>query len=362
MQPILHTINGNIEPDSPLTTFINTFLKDEAGLSCGAVRGQTLAGDGSVRNFYRIIPAQHKISSYIVMVNTPTNLQKKRENLAYLRIGNHLFKKGLPVPQIYRFDLVNGWFVLEDMGDRHLQEETALHRDKIPIYEKVLETLFQLQIEGSKGFNPEWCCQTKRYDKTVMRRYETDYFRDAFLHNYLGKNEDLSFLEGPFDHLSSIALKAENHHFLHRDFQSRNIMIYGNRIGILDWQGSRLGPLSYDLASLLIDPYVDLLDHEREQIYRLYLRLLKGYRPTWIPSFKRYFPYLAIQRNLQILGAFSFLTKTQKKPRFETYIPAALKSLQSLLDNLNDPGLLPLRDLLKGLPFPEKDKRHQETK
>lgn len=353
MQPA-QPINGNMKNDSPLNAFVHAFLKNDVGLSQDTVRGQTLTGDGSARHFYRIIPEQQDIPSYIVMVNTPTNLQRKRENLAYLMIGNHLFKKGLPVPRIFRFDLANGWFILEDMGDQHLQEETTLHQDRIPIYEKVLEALFRLQIEGSKGFNPEWCYQTGKYDKTVMRRYETDYFRDAFLHNYLGMSGDMSFLEGPFDHLSSTASKAENHHFLHRDFQSRNIMICQNRISILDWQGSRLGPLPYDLASLLIDPYVDLFNHEREQIYHLYLLLLKDYQPAWITSFKRYFPYLAIQRNLQILGAFSFLTKIQKKPHFETYIPAALKSLQTLLDNLGDLRLCPLKDLLNELPFPVK--------
>ena len=57
------------------------------------------------------------------------------------------------------------------------------------------------------------------------------------------------------------------------------------------------------------------------------------------------FPYLAIQRNLQILGAFASLTKVQKKPRFEPYIAPALRSLRGLLKDLNDPHLSPLEDL-----------------
>ena len=64
---------------------------------------------------------------------------------------------------------------------------------------------------------------------------------------------------------------------------------------------------------------------------------------------KTYYPYLAIQRNLQILGAFSFLTKTMDKPYFETYMPTALKTLQDLLLQLNDSRLSPLSDLVNDI-------------
>jgi aminoglycoside/choline kinase family phosphotransferase len=285
------------------------------------------------------------------MENLPIDDISRRENLAYLLIGKHLYQKGLPVPEIYRVDLANGWFILEDMGDRDLQTIVSHQTDRIPIYEKIIEILFRLQIEGSEDFNTQWCYQTERYDRFVMRRYESDYFRDAFLCNYLGLKKDWPELEGPFNHLAETSSMADDCFFLHRDFQSRNIMVSDTKTGILDWQGGRFGPLSYDLASLLIDPYTNLSSHERDKIYQIYLLLLKDYQPKWIDPFKRDFPYLAIQRNLQILGAFSYLTKVQKKPYFETYIPTALRSLHSLLDELGDGKLSPLKDLLTSLPY-----------
>jgi len=124
-------------------------------------------------------------------------------------------------------------------------------------------------------------------------------------------------------------------------------MFKNDQPGILDWQGARLGPLSYDLASLLIDPYVDLSEHEKKHLYHQYLLLLKEYRSEWIEPFQKYFPYLAIQRNLQILGAFSFLTRVQAKTYFEGYISPALKSLYRLLDELADPKLSYLTDLVR---------------
>ena len=127
-------------------------------------------------------------------------------------------------------------------------------------------------------------------------------------------------------------------------------MIAGNRIGILDWQGGRLGPLGYDLASLVIDPYTQLPVPEKEELYETYLQMLRRERPHRLPAFRQSFPYLAIQRNLQILGAFSFLSKVREKTYFEGYIPGALKSLRDLLERVNDRHLSSLKDLVRTLP------------
>ena len=336
------------DPDEPLKEFVLAFLK-ESGFSPKKVQFRSLPSDGSKRLFWRVSPSRHH-SSFIAVAHEPTNDLLRRENLAYLMIGKHLFQRGLPVPHIYRFDLTRGWFIVEDMGDSSLQDTVSLQKSRIPFYEKVIEILFRLQTEGAKGFDTKWCCQTERYDQFVMRRYEADYFRDAFLCNYLDLKKDWPELEAPFDYLAATASRADNHFFLHRDFQSRNIMVSRKKIGILDWQGGRLGPLAYDLASLLIDPYTELSAQERGQLSECYLVLLKKYNSQWLDPFKSHFPYLAIQRNLQILGAFSYLSKVQKRPHFEAYILPALKSLHALLDELKDPELSPLVDVLNFLP------------
>lgn len=337
-------------PDNPLTEFISTYL-GHIGLPVKKLEFQFIPGDGSKRHFWRIQP-QGAQTSFMVMENSPTDVLFRRENLSYLMIGRHLFRKGLPVPQIHEVDLAKGWFLMEDMGASSLQETLTNEKGKMALYEKVTEVLFRLQIEGSRDFDRSWCYQTGRYDHAVMRRYESEYFKSAFLGQYLGLEGGWSELEGPFNHLAETASMADNRFFLHRDFQSRNIVVRRGRIGILDWQGGRLGPLAYDLASLIIDPYSALAPSERAHVYDSYLRLLGDYQPGWVGSFEKYFPYLAIQRNLQILGAFSYLTKVRKKPFFEAFIAPALKSLHGLLDELNDPKLSPLRDLPQSLPHP----------
>jgi hypothetical protein len=182
-----------------------------------------------------------------------------------------------------------------------------------------------------------------------MRQSEADYFKTAFLHGYLGLKEEWPELERSFLYLMEAASEAKPAFFLHRDFQSRNIMISGDRIGIVDWQAGRLGPLAYDVASLLIDPYTDLPTSTKGDLLDFYVQILTEHDPVMADGFLRQYPYLAIQRNLQILGAFGFLTKVRGKAYFATYIPAAVGSLNHLLDGLEAPALLPLKNLSRDL-------------
>ena len=333
--------------NSAFRQFILRFFKD-IGITADAIDFSLLQGDGSKRIFWRISHAGSR-KSFIAMSNLPIDSISRRENLSYLKIGNHLRAKGLPLPEIFQYNLEQGWFIMEDMGSTSLQDLLASDADAFSIYEDVLEHMFRLQIDGADGFDPSWCYQTERYDQVVMRRHESDYFKDAFLCRYLGLNKKWGELEGPFNHLAEIASQAENQFFLHRDFQSRNIMVLKGNIGILDWQGGRLGPLGYDLASLIIDPYTSLSRQQQHDVYQSYLALLQNYSHRSADSFKNTFPYLAIQRNLQILGAFSYLSKSMNKSYFEAYIPSALKSLRDLLHYINDPRLSVLKNIISDL-------------
>jgi aminoglycoside/choline kinase family phosphotransferase len=288
-------------------------------------------------------------TTFIAAFNPPMDEAAHKENLAYLAIGTHLREKGLPIPLIYHADLNRGWFLMEDMGKESLQTRASSARDALDLYKRVLETLFWMQTRGAEGFDPSWCCQTRTYDRTVMRQYEADYFKTAFLNGYLGLKEEWPELERSFLSLAEIASGAKPAFFLHRDFQSRNIMISGDRIGIVDWQAGRLGPLAYDVASLLIDPYTDLPSATKDLLLDFYVQILKENDPVLADGFLRHYPYLAIQRNLQILGAFGFLTKARGKPYFEAHIPAAVRTLNHLLDGLENPALLPLKSLSRDL-------------
>jgi aminoglycoside/choline kinase family phosphotransferase len=336
------------EAEGQLLAFVGGHFR-RVGLSHeNRVRAEPLSGDGSGRRFWRVVHSSTG-TPLIVAFNPPVDEVANKENLAYLAIGRHLRDKGLPIPLIHHVDLAQGWFLLEDLGNVSLQAHAASAHDPIDLYKRVLETLFRMQTRGGEGFDPSWCCQTQTYDRTVMRRFEADYFKAAFLHGYLGLKEDWPELEPSFVRLTEVAVGAKPTFFLHRDFQSRNIMISGDRIGIVDWQAGRLGPLAYDVASLLIDPYTDLSPTTKDLLLDFYVQILKEHDPVLAGGFHRHYLHLAIQRNLQILGAFGFLTKVRGKPYFEAYIPAAVRSLNHLLDGLDERALLPLKRLSRDL-------------
>ena len=259
-------------------------------------------------------------------------------------------QKGIPVPQIYDWDERHGFFILEDMGDINLQAHITSANNIFETYLKVLAQLFHMQTYGAKDFDTNWCCQTTTYDLTVMIRYESFYFRSAFLKLYLDYHpKNQSFLEKSFKYLASKASEASTGFLLHRDFQSRNIMVTAERFGILDWQGARLGPLGYDLASLIIDPYTNLPKQIKERLLEKYLQMVNDVNKQWSDEVRATYPYLALQRNLQILGAFSYLTKVKGKLYFEQYIPKAFATLKEHLGQISDNGLAPLTDLVHEL-------------
>ena len=326
-----------------LKEFVKSYI-DDTYIDNKEFRWKRLPADGSKRIFYRLSNDQ---GSFIVMDNPPKERSIEKENISYLKIGKHLFSKGIPVACIYRYDLEHGWFIMEDLGQKNLQEIAISSSNRINLYKGVIKLLIKIQLEGREGFNPEWCYHTKRYDRFIMERFESDYFLTYFLKGLLGLKEGLSGLQSSFKHLAKHASLADNDFFLYRDFQSRNLIINGDKIGLVDWQGGRLGPLQYDLASLLIDPYVKLKKEEIIFLYDYYLKLLEKRLPGISSSFSRYYHYLAIQRNLQILGAFSFLSKIQGKNRFLAYISPALRSLEGLLDELDEAELGPLKSLIR---------------
>ena len=328
-----------------LEEFVKSYI-DDTYVDNNEFSWEILPGDGSKRIFYRLNNNQ---DSFIVMANPPIERNAEKENISYLKIGEHLFRKGIPVACIYRYNLDHGWFIMEDLGKTSLQEIAEGSKDRIGIYKKVIELLIQMQLEGKKDFNPEWCYHTKRYDRFIMEKFESDYFLTYFLKKLHGLKQNLDELKSSFKHLSYNASLADSNFFLHRDFQSRNLIIKGDKIGLIDWQGGRLGPLQYDLASLLIDPYVGLKKQETMTLYDYYITLLEKCLPYISGSFSRYYPYIAIQRNLQILGAFSYLSKVQGKNRFLVHISPALQSLEGLLKKLNEAELDPLKKMVERL-------------
>ena len=205
------------------------------------------------------------------------------------------------------------------------------------LYLGVVEVLVHMQVEGVEGFKHEWCYDTAVYDREVMIKKESEYFLNSFWYNLLD-GEVCSGIEEEFEEIALQANTGINGYFLHRDFQCRNIMMVNEEVRIIDFQAGRLGPPGYDLASLLIDPYSNLSEEVKEKLLQRYLGILGSYFNFNEREFNRQYLYLSLQRNLQILGAFSFLYKKRDKPFFKKFI---IPSLQILRRSLSEHEMKP---------------------
>ena len=340
-------------PDNPWTARLASAAQTR-GLSLTSPH--PLAGDGSDRRFYRLLGSPTAV--LVFHPNPPGG--EVNENDSYYRIGRHLKAQGVPVPEIYAYCAEEGWMLTEDLGDMSL--EAVIKRQPAASqvrhwYRQALEILANMQIEGKVGFDPAWCFDTPVLHRPFLWERECGYFVQAFLNNYLGLATTMEDLAPDFERILTGALPPGPHYFLHRDYQSRNLFIASGRLWVIDFQGGRLGPLGYDLAAFLIDPYVNLNPAWQQEFLDYYLEIITPRLHLDPAAFREQYYYLALCRNLQILGAYGYLTKVKGKDYFARYMAVAVAGLRRLL--ADRPGSLPrLEGLISGLIASGQIKNH----
>ena len=297
----------------------------------GRVQWKKLKGDGSQRQWHRLTAAHRSI---ILADHGIRQTAMTSEVDSFVQIGRHLYRQGVPVPRIYFYDTFSGLVFLEDLGDIHLQQTVQSKNDAtvIGLYKSVIEQLIKLSRKGAVDFDRDWTYQTPDYNQELILEKECRYFLEAFLNDYLKFNQHFEDFQADFIALADKALQYPTMGFMHRDMQSRNIMVKGRDIYFIDFQGGRIGPIQYDLASLLIDPYVELPQALQTQLIDYSIEVLSAVTELEAEEFLACYHYCTLTRNLQILGAFSYLSKVKGKKHFERYIPAAVRSLKSNLD------------------------------
>jgi aminoglycoside/choline kinase family phosphotransferase len=306
-----------------------------------------LTPDGSLRRFCRI---EHQDGRKAVAIAPPPDdTNGLREAVAGWHIGRHLFACKAPVPNLYGFEEQSGLLVCEDLGNQRLHdlvEGKGREAEQVmQYYRQAVTELARMQVRASKGFDPAWCWDTTHYDRALMLERESGYFLQALCRDFLELEFDQEKIAQDFQALAEKASQAEASFFLHRDFQSRNIMIQKGQVRFIDYQAGRLGPLAYDLASLLIDPYAALPAAIQEELLKHYLDALTSLLPYNREQFHQEYLVLALQRNLQILGAFAFLSQQRNKPFFRQYLLPALHSLHDLLAKTTTSEYLYLKSL-----------------
>lgn len=338
-------------PDSYRQTSLEILCAKYFGLApqnIGKLTVTPLKGDGSDRHWSRV---HYKDSSVIACSHDIClpDTDQDRECRAFVKIGYHLNDKKMNVPKILGYDRLSGTVIVEDKGDTHLQT-VVRNRSKsvISFYRQVIDNLILFSTQGVDGFNPEWTCQTTSYSRELILEKECRYFIDAFVNGYLGMDQSFDVFRTEFETIADQALTYKVPGLLHRDMQSRNIMIHQGTPYFIDYQAARIGPITYDLASLLIDPYVAMDSTNKTQLlsYAMDRLDLKGMTRQ---QFEDAFTACCITRNLQALGAYGFLTRVKKKKSFELYIPAAVNSLRKIIAKYDQHKALKLSQLVSNI-------------
>lgn len=285
-----------------------------------------LKGDGSDRRVFRV--RWEKKSA--ILVYHPLGISgNPSENDSFFFIATHLKAKGLPSPEIFDYQPDRGRFLMEDFGDLSLAD-SLLNREKtyiLDVYKNLIQLLIAIQVQGAQGFREGWCYDTPVYDGAFSLKRETAYFVREFVRGFLRRTVP-DRVGGELEEIAGRVDEEKIRLFLYRDFQSRNVMVRTEGFGLIDFQAGRLGPPQYDLASLLIDPYVGLAPELQEEIKDYYIQLLLDKIKFNTFDLLENYHIIGLQRNLQILGAFSYLSRFKGKKYFEAYIPAAVANLK----------------------------------
>lgn len=299
-----------------------------------------LAGDGSDRKWLRAGTGRESLVIADHGIQTEDALS---EFDSFVAIGGHLHQKGLAVPAIYAHDRFSGLVFLDDLGDTLLQSLILAEPDPQTTearYRQVIDNLLAMSTAGKQGFDPAWCFQEPAYSRDTIIEKEGLYFVREFAENRLGmENIPESELVSEFARLADVIEANSAEGFMHRDMQSRNIMAARNGYYFIDFQGGRLGPIQYDLASLITDPYVDLAPGLRENLLAYAADRLNSQIRLDRKSFLTGYHYCAISRNLQALGAYGHLCGVKNKAWFAAYMRPALNNLSDLLASAKDPPL-----------------------
>jgi len=279
---------------------------------------------GSDRRYYRIKQGD---KSAVLMECRPDDPDFER-HLVYTRFfASH----GIPVPKLLAAQDTAKQSLFEDLGDQSLYSYLRLPRtaDQIRnIYKAVLDIAVTLHSRATEDISSCPLLQARIFDYDYLR-WETTYFLDRFVQGYLGQElRNRPDLQEDFHRLAN-RVDSYPKSIIHRDFQSQNIMISDSTVHVIDFQGARMAPPAYDIASILWDPYFRLHDLMRDRLLSYYIEEMKTAAPGFDEqAFRESLVPCRLQRHMQALGAYRFLTIVKGKTYFKKHIPEALRMLK----------------------------------
>jgi aminoglycoside/choline kinase family phosphotransferase len=290
--------------------------------AAGEARLTPLTGDASNRRYFRL---QTPVASYVVAEAPPAT----EKNAAFIAIREQLDRAGIRVPEIFAADLDKGYLLLEDLGDRLLLP--TLTADNVDShYGRALEIL--LRMAQAAPADPP----VPVYDQALLSE-ELDRFPRWFVDGLLGYHvvpADRECLDKLWQLLLDNALEQPGV-LVHRDFHSRNLMLQDDgQLAVIDFQDAVIGPVTYDLVSLLRDCYIRWPGRRVRQwalSHRDALRVAGHIASVSDAVFLRWFDWMGLQRHIKVLGTFARLYLRDGKVTYLRDLPLVVRYVRDVL-------------------------------
>jgi len=311
-----------------------------------------LRGDASTRSYFRVRVGEvgaGRPRSVIVMQlpedafrSDEGGKQPDTERLPFLEVAELLQSKGLPVPSIYVEDLANGIIVLEDLGDVTFEQHLrGAPREKWQrLYENAIDLLADLH-ERCVDLPRSSIVSQRRFDRALLD-WELEHFREWGLEALFGPldADQTATLRNAFSRIV-LEIEAMPYGFVHRDYQSKNLMVGPDgALTLIDFQDALLGPRVYDLVALLCDSYVPVDLELQESMIERYAAVRRIDPSTLRHEFWR----VTLHRKLKDAGRFIYIDRVRKNPDFLQWYPQSLLYVGRALAQA--PGFQALEDLL----------------
>ena len=302
------------------------------GLPLPAIELIKLRGDASTRSYFRVQVPEAGAGSpeSVIAMQLPEDAFRSEEGgkparsecLPFLEIAALLDSKGLSVPSIYVEDLRNGIILLEDLGDMTFEQNLrdTPRGDWRRLYGDAVDLLADLHDRCA--ILPETPIVSQRHFDRELIDWELDHFREWGLEVPFGALDEAqrATLHGAFSRIGS-AIEAMPDGFVHRDYQSKNLMVGpSGKLTLIDFQDALRGPRVYDLVALLCDSYVSLDLGLQESMIDRYAAL-RRLEPA---ELRREFWLVTLHRKLKDAGRFIFIDRVRNNPDFLQWYPQSL--------------------------------------
>ena len=279
-----------------------------------------LTADASDRRYYRVQPPGG--DAFVVALHAAPFAPG---SLPFVNVAELLTAMGLPVPRVRDEAADLGILAIDDLGDITLQA----HVDSAPspahhsLYEQAVDHIVTMQQRGAALADVRFVPYGLAFDVEKLM-WEMDFFLQHFLQGFRSLEMTPAARTALRSQLLAVVeeLAAEPRVLCHRDYHSRNLMVTNDGLAIIDFQDARMGPDTYDLASLLRDSYVDMPEAMFDRLVA-YFRRTAGIADD-AAAFRARFDLMALQRNLKALGTFGYQAVARANPAYAQYVPRTL--------------------------------------